>query len=115
MPSPASDSRSVAGGTTVVGGEPSTSGREFGTHFDGFGPGHIPNGKPRREASGKGGPVKSSEPFVIASDYMDESRPFFVKIGKTGVIGALQKLDGQLQNVSGHLSQHEIYMKITMG
>lgn len=34
--------------------------------------------------------------FSTALDYMDEDRPFFVAIGKDGVISALQKLDNQL-------------------
>ena len=37
--------------------------------------------------------------FATAVDYMEEERPFFVKIGKDGLIAALQKLDGQLRNV----------------
>jgi regulator of protease activity HflC (stomatin/prohibitin superfamily) len=36
--------------------------------------------------------------FVISSDYSLEERPFFVNIGKDGLIGALQRLDKQLQN-----------------
>ncbi|PIL23180.1 hypothetical protein GSI_14489 [Ganoderma sinense ZZ0214-1] len=36
--------------------------------------------------------------FATAVDYMEEDRPFFVKIGKAGLIAALQKLDGQLRN-----------------
>ena len=33
---------------------------------------------------------------------MEEERPFFVKIGKDGLIAALQKLDRQLRNVRRH-------------
>jgi len=90
MPSPPSDSRSVAGATTVVGGDlPSTLGKDLGAHFhvDSFGSG---TGKSREE--------RRSPPFVIAADYTDESRPFFVKIGKDGVIPALQKLDTEMRN-----------------
>ena len=38
--------------------------------------------------------------FVETADYLKTDRPFFVSIGKDGLIAALQKLDGQLQNVS---------------
>jgi hypothetical protein len=37
--------------------------------------------------------------FVTSSDYMLEERPYFVRIGKDGLIGALQRLDKQLQKV----------------
>lgn len=45
---------------------------------------------------------KKPEPFLIATDYMDESRPYFVKIGKDGVLAAIQNLDLELRNVSIH-------------
>jgi hypothetical protein len=35
------------------------------------------------------------------TDYTLQERPFFVPIGKGGILTALQKLDGQLLNVSG--------------
>ncbi|EJF56795.1 hypothetical protein BD309DRAFT_926774 [Dichomitus squalens] len=60
------------------------------------------NGKPRFHHEDP--PLKKSQRqqsaanFVTAVDYMEEDRPFFVKIGKDGLIGALQKLDGQLRN-----------------
>lgn len=41
---------------------------------------------------------KKPDPFNIAIDYMDESRPYFIKIGKDGVLAALQKLDLELRN-----------------
>ena len=37
--------------------------------------------------------------FAMGVDYMEEERPFFVKIGKYGLIAALQKLDKQLRAV----------------
>ncbi len=40
----------------------------------------------------------------ITVDYTFEERPFFVPIGKDGILGALQKLDTQLRNV--RLSSH---------
>jgi hypothetical protein len=35
------------------------------------------------------------------TDYTLQERPFFVPIGTGGILTALQKLDGQLLNVSG--------------
>ncbi|OBZ67929.1 hypothetical protein A0H81_12164 [Grifola frondosa] len=35
--------------------------------------------------------------FVKATEYLDEQRPFFVNIGKDGLIAALQKLDKELR------------------
>jgi hypothetical protein len=35
----------------------------------------------------------------ISVDYALEERPFFVPIGKDGIVAALQKLDRQLKNV----------------
>lgn len=35
----------------------------------------------------------------ISVDYTFEERPFFVPIGKDGILGALEKLDRQLRNV----------------
>jgi len=35
------------------------------------------------------------------TDYTLQERPFFVPIGTGGILTALQKLDGQLVNVSG--------------
>jgi hypothetical protein len=43
---------------------------------------------------------KSVSDFIAADDYTLEDRPFFVTIGKDGLIGALQKLDKQLVDVS---------------
>ncbi|KAI0754187.1 band 7 domain-containing protein [Daedaleopsis nitida] len=40
---------------------------------------------------------KFSTNFAMGVDYMEEERPFFVKIGKDGLIAALQKLDQQLR------------------
>jgi hypothetical protein len=43
--------------------------------------------------------------FVKATDYTEEERPFFVKIGKDGLTAALHKLDTQLRSVriSAHI------------
>jgi hypothetical protein len=37
--------------------------------------------------------------FVKATDYTEEEKPFFVKIGKDGLTAALHKLDTQLRSV----------------
>ncbi|KAG5645831.1 hypothetical protein DXG03_005172 [Asterophora parasitica] len=62
------------------------------------GPSTSPKEQGRRRADGYG---KSTTPkvgndFVATVDYTIEDRPFFVPIGKTGVIAALEKLDQQL-------------------
>ena len=52
-------------------------------------------------ARGKGGevspPVKTYTTFAKTSDYFSEDRPFVVLIGRKGIIGALQELDGHLR------------------
>ncbi len=84
---------SVGDATTVVDGHAAT------TSYHAHG-----NGKVRHYE--EGAPLKkplrelSAANFATAVDYMEEERPFFVKIGKDGLIGALQKLDRQLRNVS---------------
>lgn len=50
----------------------------------------------RHNALGKG-PVTPGSEFVATMDYTIENRPFFVPIGKGGVIVALEELDRQLQ------------------
>lgn len=40
--------------------------------------------------------------FATTVDYMAEDRPFFVKIGKDGLIAALEKLNHLLIEVSLH-------------
>ena len=93
---------SVGDATTVVDGHATTSSYYANAH------GHA-NGKPRY-FNEEGSPLKkphrgvsdrelSVGNFATAVDYMEEERPFFVKIGKDGLIAALQKLDGQLRNV----------------
>ena len=42
---------------------------------------------------------RSAQNDFITLDYAIEERPFFVPIGSEGVIGALNKLDHQLQQV----------------
>ena len=82
---------SVGDATTVVDGSASVP-PHFNSHHGAKAHfGDEPQKKPRREFS--------SANFATAVDYMEEERPFFVKIGKDGLIAALQKLDRQLRNV----------------
>ncbi|KAM5543521.1 hypothetical protein V8D89_002772 [Ganoderma adspersum] len=84
---------SVGDATTVVDGHAAT------TSYHAHG-----NGNLKARHYDEVTPLKKSHPqlfvanFATAVDYMEEERPFFVKIGKDGLIGALQKLDGQLRN-----------------
>ena len=66
-------------------------------------------------SSGKG---KEKTPLVfsgadmdgfISADYSLDERPFFVPIGKDGILAALQKLDRQLQNVRLTLPRSEYF------
>lgn len=82
------DSRSVGDATTVVGGPSSVAG----------GPEFFDHGK-HGSSSKKPVPRSAQPTFVQTVDYLEEERPFFVKIGKDGLIAALQKLDRQLKNV----------------
>ncbi|TFK87557.1 hypothetical protein K466DRAFT_586278 [Polyporus arcularius HHB13444] len=76
---------SVGDATTVVDGTTSASP-------------HFTNGKaPISEEPHKTRLEYSAANFATAVDYMEEERPFFVKIGKDGLIAALQKLDQQLR------------------
>ncbi|KAI0717062.1 hypothetical protein C8Q76DRAFT_617747 [Earliella scabrosa] len=80
---------SVGDATTVVDGSAHyrehTNGHSFKAPID-----EVPQ-KPRRRE------YASPANFATAVDYMEEERPFFVKIGKDGLIAALQKLDRQLR------------------
>lgn len=46
---------------------------------------------------------EKADDFVATMDYTLEERPFFVRIGKDGVIAALERLDRQLVDVSSQL------------
>ncbi|KAI8974856.1 band 7 domain-containing protein [Trametes punicea] len=82
-------SSDLGDGTTVVDGHVSTAqsavasglGNGKGKHFE----------EPFKPAR-KEGTVN----FATAVDYLEEERPFFVKIGKDGLIAALEKLNQQL-------------------
>jgi hypothetical protein len=85
----------TAAGTTVIGDGADVAGR---INYD-----FESNPKSGRIYSkGKGHVANDVEPvkFHEQASYLEEgNRPFFVIIGKGGVIEALQKLDRQLQNV----------------
>ena len=86
----AMNSPSIMDNTTVVGGTHSTMGdNDF--HVD---PSSSTKGlKPHPT-------IPSSKNLRDTADYLETERPFFVKIGKDGLISALQKLDRQLQQVN---------------
>lgn len=50
-------------------------------------------------AGSSSGPSRVGKPFVNSIESGLEERPFFVRIGKDGLIAALQKLDQQLADV----------------
>jgi hypothetical protein len=59
---------------------------------------------PKRAGDGYGKSTqKIGNDFVATVDYTVEERPFFVPIGKAGVIAALEKLDRQLVQVKRKL------------
>ncbi|KAI0641361.1 band 7 domain-containing protein [Trametes meyenii] len=78
---------SVGDGTTVVDGHVTTVHSATGNGKARF---EEPFNKPER--------ATSAANFSAMVDYMEVERPFFVKIGKDGLIAALQKLDRQLRN-----------------
>lgn len=49
---------------------------------------------------------EKTDEFFATMDYTLEERPFFVRIGKDGVIAALEKLDQQLVDVRSPLCRH---------
>jgi hypothetical protein len=79
---------SIADHTTVVGD------RDFGSKIErDFGSKNSQTPSPSKAAGG----------FLHTADYTLEERPFFVPIGKDGLIGALQRLDQQLIAVSTYI------------
>ena len=85
-------------GTTVIEGAAPGHAHAYGAH--------VPTGA--NSTRGKGvetsSPVKASgfrdsATFARTTDYFSEERPFVVRIGKHGVIGALRELDEHLRNV----------------
>ena len=81
-----------ADNTTVVGGPLSTIGED------------DQRDRSPSYTKGKGAVLPAndlaSKTFIGAVDYLETERPFFFRIGKDGLISALNKLDRQLQNVS---------------
>lgn len=94
----AGDATTVVGeGTTVVGGP--------ATHLS---PASVDNRDKDSLHKGADGSATLRKPsvhvnsnFVHTVDYLETERPFFISIGKDGLIAALQKLDRQLQNSTG--------------
>jgi hypothetical protein len=81
----------TAAGTTVLG-----DGYDVADRID-YNAKPVPGLEPKGKSSTNGVPVSK---FDDQTNYLeDESRPFFVVVGKGGVIEALQRLDRQLQNV----------------
>ena len=92
------ESPSIMDNTTVVGGALSNIGETeyLREPFNS-------NKMSRSEPDGKPsiGAKVVSKNLRHTPDYLDTDRPFFIKIGKDGLISALQKLDKQLQQVRG--------------
>ncbi|KII88766.1 hypothetical protein PLICRDRAFT_42002 [Plicaturopsis crispa FD-325 SS-3] len=86
---------SVDGNTTVI--SPSSH-----VNYKNLGPQHDylsgKAGEGYGSSTAVGTKSKVANDFTITSDYMLEDRPFFVTIGKDGLIAALQSLDLQLRN-----------------
>ncbi len=90
-------------GVTVVEGPTPSQAHAHGAH--------VPQGATSSRGKGVETLVETSEPtktsggyrdittFAKTSDYFSEERPFVVRIGKNGVIGALRTLDEHLRNV----------------
>ncbi|PSS37450.1 hypothetical protein PHLCEN_2v657 [Hermanssonia centrifuga] len=87
------DSKSFADNTTVVGGPLSTLGDS--SYLQSL-------KKPTANGKSTANDGPSGASFQTA-EYMNTERPFFVTIGKDGLIAALQKLDLELRNVSSLL------------
>jgi hypothetical protein len=82
-------STSFGDDSTVVGGEKhGMDSANAQLHVDAKGQ------RPRNTTRGTGVGI-----LVRTPDYFAEERPFLVRIGKDGLIGALQQLDSQLRTV----------------
>lgn len=86
------DGLSVGDATTVVNGPASTSGSHKHRYSD------TDHGKQPVQPEIPKAP-RSPGKLMHTSDYFLTDRPFFVSIGKDGLIAALQKLDLELRNV----------------
>ena len=100
------DSLSIADNTTVVAGPSSAANRrDLSHHQDDFS--KFQSSQPDKRAANN---------FVRTVDYTLEGRQFFVPVGNDGLIGALQTLDRELQNVSwGFHLEYFISIKIVVG
>ena len=90
------DATSITDNTTVVAGPSSAVNRKDLSHhqYDFVKPEHAPL------SSTQAPYPKAQNEFGRAADVTMADRQFFVTIGHDGLIGALQKLDRELQNVS---------------
>lgn len=61
--------------------------------------GHLDDGFHSSTSNGHAKGKAKLDEFITTADYMSTDRPFFVPIGKDGLIAALQKLDAQLIKV----------------
>ena len=86
------DGLSVGDATTVVNGPASTSGSHKHRYSD------TDHGKQPLRPEIPTAP-RSPGKLMHTTDYLLTDRPFFVPIGKDGLIAALQKLDLELRNV----------------
>lgn len=86
---------STTGNTTVIGGGAS----DIGSNYD---DGFVSKKSPIAETAGIGASPKRVRIPLMTQDANNVAleRPFFVTIGKDGVLPALQKLDEQLSKVS---------------
>ncbi|KAG5652953.1 hypothetical protein H0H81_002961 [Sphagnurus paluster] len=78
--------------STIIGDERPGSGSKPTSDVKDYGP--------RRAGDGYGKSTQPKNDFVATVDYTIEERPFFVPIGKAGIIAALEKLDRQLVQAS---------------
>ncbi|KAI0072143.1 band 7 domain-containing protein [Panus rudis PR-1116 ss-1] len=83
------DARSFGDGTTVVNGPSSVAGNGNGAL----------GSSSSKARSTHPNPVAAD--FLRTVDYLEGERPYFVGIGKDGLIGALQKLDKRLKETQG--------------
>ncbi len=94
-------------GTTIIEGPTPSTAHALGAHVP-------PGGSTGRGKGVETSPTKSygyreQTTFARTSDYFSEERPFVVRIGKKGVIGALQELDEHLHNVRLHRMKIRVF------
>jgi hypothetical protein len=88
------DATSITDNTTVVAGPSSAVNRKDLSHHQ------YDFVKPGTSSSTQAPDKQTQGEFGRASDFSLADRQFFVTIGHDGLIGALQKLDKELKNVS---------------